>query len=80
MSSSYLLVNVITFLLNDMKSVSDGNSEENIKKVLFLYVLNWLIFLTIDLGDDFFDTAGAVTTLSARGCHLFNKIYELTIR
>lgn len=48
-----------------MKSVSNGNSENDIKKLLFLYVLDGLIFLAVDLGDNFFDTVGAVTSLSA---------------
>lgn len=74
MSSGYFFIDVITFLLDDMKSVSNGNSEENVEKVLFLDVLNGLIFLTIDLGDDFFNAACAVAALSARGRHFIDKI------
>lgn len=60
-----------------MKSVSNGNSENDIKKLLFLYVLDGLIFLAVDLGDNFFDTVGAVTSLSA-WCHFVNK-FEISV-
>ena len=73
MSSGDLFVNVVTFLFDDMKSISCGNSEENIKKVLFLDVLNGLIFLTVNLRDDFFNAADTVPTLPALRSHLFLK-------